>query len=115
MDPDNVAETPEPVRVITGIAVGRAAEDEDEDPSTASGAGGAEAVREGGVDVYTWEAMHSSICLSLSAVSPLGPSGGNSSLQMGHSSSSGICRLGAGGGGAAAAGSVPISSIDLWW
>jgi hypothetical protein len=50
MDPDGVADTPEPVLVRPGIGVGIAAEDDE--PSTISGAGGADAVREGGVDVY---------------------------------------------------------------
>jgi len=43
-------------------------------------------------------AIHSWTCASLSVSSPLGPLGGSSSPQIGHSSSSGICRLGGGGG-----------------
>lgn len=58
--------------------------------------GGADAVREGGVDVYKCEAIHSSTWRSRASVSPLGPLGGSSSLQIGHSSSSAIWRLGGG-------------------
>lgn len=66
--------------------------------------------RGGGVGVAKCELMQSWICPSLAVSSPLGPFGGSSLPQTGHSSSSAICRLGAGGGNAGRG--ALISSID---